>query len=157
MNYFLSNIRYRISLGKRFAVTPFLAFYSEHAHQVVDPVSDLNAGLFLSYRRNSLMLEAFFLYVRLTHSEQNKDIINRFEIKYTVRDVIFSGFVYLNNGYFDHKERIAVGFKAMFPEFKLFNALNTRSEITGSFGVHENPSTTNLSGVFLSLAFPFRL
>lgn len=157
MNYFLSNVRYRITLSNHFGISPFLAFYSEHAHQLVDPISDANAGLFFSYRRNSLTIEGFVLLVRLTHSEPNKDLINRFEIKYAFKSMTFSGFMFMNTSFFDTKERIAVGFRAVLPDFELFNKLTARTEITGSFKVHEDPVTTNLSGVFLSLAFPFRL
>jgi hypothetical protein len=157
MNYFLSNVRYKIDLTRHFGISPFLAFYSEHAHQIIDPISDLNAGLIFTYSLKFLTIEGFFLFVRLTHENPNKDVINRFEIKYAFKSIVLSGFAYINTGYFDEKESIAVGFRAVLPEVQLFDKLTARSEVTGSFRLHENPATTNLSGVFLSLAFPVYL
>ena len=157
MNYFLTNVRYKISLGKNFGISPFLAFYSEHAQQLFDPVSDANGGMIFSYRHKLITVEAFILFVRLTHSAREKDIINRFEIRCNLSSIVLSGFVYQNTGYFDGRERIAVGFKATLAELTLFNTVRTRSEVTGSFKIRENPETKNLDGVFLSLAFPFNL
>ena len=157
MNYFLTNVRYKISLGKNFGISPFLAFYSEHAQQLFDPVSDANGGMIFSYRHKLITVEAFILFVRLTHSVWEKDIINRFEIRCNLSSIVLSGFVYQNTGYFDGRERIAVGFKATLAELTLFNTVRTRSEVTGSFKIRENPETKNLDGVFLSLAFPFNL
>ena len=157
MNYFLSNVRYKINLTKRFGISPFLAFYSEQAYQLVDRVSDANGGMLFTYQQGSITIEAFTLFVRLTHNNSEKDIINRLEIRYTVRPIILSAFVYQNTSYFDNKERVAVGFKLILPGFKLFNKVTARSEVSGSFRVHENPETKNLNGVFLSLAFPFNL
>lgn len=157
MNYLLTNVRYKINITKKFAVSPFLAFYSEHAHELFDPVSDANGGMIFSFQHNSITLEAFALLVRLTHSNPEKDLINRFEIRYKVGSTALSGFVYQNTGYFDNRNRMAVGFKTILPEFKLFNKVRTRTEVTGSFKIHETPETKNLSGVFLSLTFPCAL
>lgn len=154
MNYFLTNVRYRISISKKFAISPFLAFYSEHSRQLIDPISDANGGMLFSLQHEGLTVEAFVLFVRLTHKHQEKDVINRFEIRYKFQSIVLSGFVYQNTSYFDNRERTAVGFKATLPEFRLQDKVRARSEITGSFRIHENPETTNLSGVFLSLAFP---
>ena len=157
MNYFLTNVRYRISLGKKFSVSPFLAFYSEHAQQLFDPISDANGGMIFSFQHKLITVEAFTLFVRLTHKTQEKDIINRFEIRYRLQSIVLSGFVFQNTSYFDDRERIAVGFKAILPELKLFNIVRARSEVTGSFKILENPETKNLSGVFLTLVFPLSL
>lgn len=46
MNYLLTNIRYKLNVTKKFSVTPFLAFYSEHAHRLFDKGSDANGGVF---------------------------------------------------------------------------------------------------------------
>jgi hypothetical protein len=154
MNYLLTNVRYKIGLGKKFGASPFLAFYSEHAQQLFDPISDMNGGMIFSFQHQALIVEAFVLLVRLTHSNPEKDIINRYEIRYKFPSIVLSGFVYQNTSYFDSKERTAIGFKVVLPEFKLFNKVRTRSEVTGSFKIRENPETGNLSGVFLSLAFP---
>ncbi len=157
MNYFLTNVRFKINFTKHFGVSPFLAFYSEHAHQLFDPVSDMNGGLLFSYRCNRLVIEAFFLAVRLTHPTIERDVINRFEIKYNFKFIVLSGFIYQNTSYFDSKRRLAVGFKTIFPKFTIFEKLAARSEVTGSFRIDENPATTNLNGVFLSLAFPLNI
>jgi hypothetical protein len=154
MNYWLTNVRYKFSLGKKFSVSPFLAFYSEHAQQFIDPVSDANGGMIFSFQHQALTMEAFVLFVRLTHEMPEKDMINRFEIRYKFPSVVLSGFVYQNTSYFDNRDRLAVGFKAILPEFKIFTMVRARSEVTGSFKIRENPETKNLSGVFLSLAFP---
>lgn len=154
MNYFLTNVRYKINLSKKFAISPFLAFYSEHAYQLVDPISDANAGMLFSYRRAPLAIEAFVLVVRLTHPPVQKDVIYRLEIRYDFKFVTFSGFLYQNADYFDNKQRLAVGFRALLPMFKILDKLSARSEVTGSFRIEENPKTPNLNGIFLSLAFP---
>lgn len=157
MNYFLSNVRYKINFTKRLGLSPFLAFYSEQAYQLVDRISDANGGMLFTYQHESMVIEAFILFVRLTHNNSEKDIINRLEIRYTLKPMVFSAFVYQNTSYFDNKERVAIGFKLTLPGFELFNKVAARSEITGSFRVHETPETKNLNGVFLSLAFPFNL
>jgi hypothetical protein len=157
MNYFLTNVRYKLNLTRKLAVSPFLAFYSEHAHQLFDPVSDANGGMIFSFQHKAITLEAFVLFVRLTHTHAEKDLINRFEIRYKAGAIVLSGFVYQNTSYFDTRKRLAVGFKAILPELKLFNHVRTRTEVTGSFKIQENPDTKNLSGVFLSLAFPLGL
>jgi hypothetical protein len=157
MNYFLTNVRYKLNLTGKLAVSPFLAFYSEHAHLLFDPVSDANGGMIFSFQHKAITVEAFVLFVRLTHTRAEKDLINRFEIRYKVGGMVLSGFVYQNTSYFDTRKRLAVGFKAILPELKLFNQVRTRTELTGSFKIHENPETKNLSGVFLSLAFPIGL
>jgi hypothetical protein len=154
MNYFLTNVRYKIALGKKLVVSPFIAFYSEHAQQIFDPVSDANGGMLFSLQHNAITAEAFVLFVRLTHKNPEKDMINRLEIRYRLQSVVLSGFVYQNTSYFDNKARVAVGFKIILPELRLFDKVRTRSEVTGSFKIRENPETKNLSGVFLSLAFP---
>ena len=157
MNYFLTNMRYKINLSKKFVVSPFLAFYSEHAHQLIDPISDANGGMLFTYQQKAITVEAFALFVRLTHKKSEMDIINRFEIKYKFDTMQFSAFVYQNTSYFDNKERLAVGFKLALPGFKIFKKLTARSEVTGSFKIKENPTTKNVSGVFLSLAFPLSI
>lgn len=154
MNYFLTNVRYRVKLSNTLRVSPFLAFYSEHAHQLIDPISDANAGMILAYQRGGLTIEAFGLLVRLTHPIPEKDIINRLEIKYSWKPMVVSLFVFQNTSYLDDKGRLAVGFKTLLPVFLIFNKIPTRSEVTGSFRIWEKPETKNLSGVFLSLAFP---
>ena len=154
MNYFLTNVRYKINITKEFGISPFLAFYSEHSHQVFDPVSDVNGGLLFTYQHNSITVEAFALFVRLTHKNSERDMINRFEIRYKLRFVVLSGFVYQNTGYFDDKRRIAVGFRAILPQFKVFSKIRARAEVTGSFKISEYPQTKIFNGVFLSLAFP---
>jgi hypothetical protein len=157
MNYFLTNVRYKLNVTGKLAVSPFLAFYSEHAHQVFDPVSDANGGMIFSFQHKAITVEAFVLFVRLTHAPAEKDLINRFEIRYKTGAIVLSGFVYQNTSYFDTRKRLAVGFKAILPELKLFNQVRTRTELTGSFKIIENPETQNLSGLFLSLAFPVGL
>ncbi len=157
MNYFLTNVRYKINLSKHFGISPFLAFYSEHAHQLIDPISDVNAGPILTYQQGFVTVEAFVLFVRLMHPTLEKDVIFRFEIKCVFKYIVISGFVYQNASYFDNKDRLAVGFRAVLPEFKIFNKLTARSEVTGSFKIQENPITRNFSGVFLSLAFPLKM
>jgi hypothetical protein len=157
MNYFLINARYKFNLTKKFSVSPFIAFYSEHAHQLFDIDSDANGGIIFIYQGDFLSVEVFPLLLRLTHSNSFKDVINRVEVKYKFQFITFSGFAYYNTPYFDNKERIAFGFKALLPEFKLFNKVNTRTDITGSFKIYENSETTNLNGVFLSLVFPLSI
>lgn len=157
MNYFLTNVRYKLNINHHLAITPFLAFYSEHAHKLIDPVSDANGGMIFSVQHHNLTVEAFVLFVRLTHPRAEKDIINRFEIRYKIGLTVLSGFVYQNTSYFDDKKRLAVGFKALLPEFRVFNTVRTRSEVTGSFKINEDPVTTTVSGVFLSLGFPLAL
>ena len=44
----------------------------------------------------SLTVEAFVLFVRLTHKNPEKDVINRFEIRYRFKSMSLSGFVYQN-------------------------------------------------------------
>lgn len=156
MNYLLTNVRYKINVTKNLGFSPFLAFYSEHSKQLIDPNSDANGGMIFSFQEGPITIEAFILFVRLTHTASMKDLINRFEIRYKFQSILFSGFVYQNTKYFDGRRRLAFGFKATFPEFKIFNVINARTELTGSFKIMENPETKNLSGVFLSLAFPFR-
>jgi hypothetical protein len=157
MNYLLTNVRYKFKLTKNFSVTPFLAFYSEHAHQLFDKGSDANGGMFFSYQRGFFTVELFALVLRLTHENALKDAINRLEIKWKFPLITFSGFVYHNSRYFDDKERLSLGFKALLPEFKLFNKVPARTDVTGSFKIYENAKSTVLSGVFLSVAFPFNL
>ena len=154
MNYLLTNVRYKFNITEHFGVSPFLAFYSEHAYQFIDPISDANSGMLFTYQNKGLTVEGFILIVRLTHKNGEKDLINRFEIRYKFQGVTFSGFVFQNTDYFDNRARVAIGFKVIMPEFKLFNKVIARAELTGSFKAYENPETTNLSGVFLSLAFP---
>lgn len=156
MNYLLTNVRYKINLWKHVSVSPFLAYYSEHAVQWVDPISDANGGIFLSYQPGSLSVEAFALVVRLTHEPEKKDLIYRFEVRYKLETMQFSVFVFHNTEYYDGKRRLAIGFRAVGPEFEIVGKLKARTEVTGSFKVAEKPETTNLSGVFLSLAFPFK-
>lgn len=157
MNYLLTNVRYKFNITPTIAISPFLAFYSEHAMQLVDPISDFNGGMIFSFQKNALSIEAFFLFVRLTHPSTQKDLINRFEIRYKLPSITLSGFVYQNTQYFDDRKRLALGFRATLPEFDVWKNVRARAEVTGSFKVMENPETSNLSGVFLSLAFPFRL
>ena len=154
MNYFLTNVRYKINITKEFGISPFLAFYSEHSQQVFDPVSDINGGMLFTYQHNSLTVEAFALFVRLTHTNFERDMINRFEVRYKLQFVVLSGFVYHNTGYFDDKSRMALGFRAILPPFKVFSKISARAEVTGSFKISEYPQTKIYSGVFLSLAFP---
>lgn len=156
MNYFLTNVRYKFSLTKSFSVSPFLAFYSEHAHQIFDPVSDANGGMLFTYQHGLFTVETFVLFVRLTHEKSEKDLINRFEIKYKIKSIAVSGLVYQNTDYFDERTRMAVGFKIILPEFQILHKVNARVEVTGSFKISENPESKNLSGVFLSLAVPIR-
>jgi hypothetical protein len=156
MNYFLTNIRYKISITKYFGFSPFLAFYSEHAHRLIDPISDFNSGIIFYFQHKALTLEAFFLAVRLTHPTIEKDLINRFEIRYKSNSFLISGFVFQNTEYFDSRKRLAVGFKIAMPELNLSERIKARTEVTGSFRVSENPETKNLNGIFLSLAFPVR-
>jgi hypothetical protein len=157
MNYLFTNIRYKIGLNKRFSITPFLAFYSEHANQLFDKGSDFNGGMLVSYQHKRIAVEAFALFLRLAGKETVMDAIKRFEIKFQLQRFAFSGLVFFNTGYLDNKQRLAAGFRALLPEFKLFDKLNARAELHSSFRLYENPETTNLNGVFLSLAFPFRL
>jgi hypothetical protein len=157
MNYLFTNVRYKIKLSKKFSVTPFLAFYSEHAHQLFDKGSDANGGMMFTYQRGTVTVEAFTLLLRLTSKETVMDAIERLEIKFKFQRFTFSTLMFYNTGYLDGKERLAAGFRALLPEFTLFKNLNARAEVHGSFRVFENPETTNLNGVFLSLAFPIRL
>jgi hypothetical protein len=154
MNYFLMNVRYKFSLTKNFGVSPFLAWYSEHAHDLIDPISDANGGVLFSYQHRFLTIEMFFLLVRVSHRFPEKDNINRLEIKCNLKPITISGFVYQNTAYFDGRERLAFGVKMVFPEIPFFWKVKARSEVMGSFLIHENPETSNVSGVFLSLAFP---
>ncbi len=156
MNYLLTNVRYKLSLKDRFHISPFLAFYSEQTQQLIDPISDFNGGMIFSWQQGRLTLEAFTLLVRLTHEATRKDLINRFEVRYTWPSLVFSAFAYHNTGLLDHKKRLALGFKATLPAFVVFQSLHARAEITGSFKLTETPETNNLNGVFLSLAFPFK-
>jgi hypothetical protein len=156
MNYLLTNVRYKINITKQVSISPFLAFYSEHAYQLIDSISDFNGGMIFSFQQGALTIEAFFLLVRLTHETAYKDLINRFEIRYKLPTVLLSGFVFQNTDYFDGKKRLALGFKATLPEFKLMKDVTARAEVTGSFKISEKPETKNVNGVFLSLAFPLR-
>jgi hypothetical protein len=156
MNYFFVNARYKFNVTKKLSVTPFIAFYSEHAHQFFDVGSDANGGALFGYQHNSFSIEAFALFVRLTHKNSVMDAINRLEAKYRFQHITLSGFVYHNAAYFDNKERVCIGFKLLMPEFKVFKKVNARTEFTGSFKIYELPKTAALSGVFLSLAFPLR-
>jgi hypothetical protein len=156
MNYLFTNIRYKINLARPFSVTPFLAFYSEHAHQVFDKGSDANGGMMVTYQQGGVTVEAFALLLRLTSKETVMDAIKRLEVKFRFQRFVFSGLMFYNTGYLDNKERLAIGFRALLPEFTVFKNLNARAEIHGSFRVFENPETRNLNGVFLSLAFPIR-
>jgi hypothetical protein len=154
MNYFFINVRYRLSLTRKLSMSPFMAFYSEHAHQLFDRGSDANAGMLLSLEHKRMRIEAFALFVRITHAADAKDAINRLEVKYNLRYLTVSGFVYHNARYFDSRERVCIGFKVAMPEFPIANNLRARSDITGSFKAYEYPKTSTLSGVFLSLVLP---
>lgn len=112
---------------------------------------------FFSYQHGFFTVELFALVLRLTHDNAAKDAINRLEIKCKFPWVTLSGFVYHNSRYFDDKERLSLGFKAVLPEFKLFNKVRARTDVTGSFKIYESSKSSVLSGVFLSLAFPFNL
>jgi hypothetical protein len=113
--------------------------------------------MIFTYQHKFLTIEAFALFVRLTHQNTSMDAINRLEIKCKFPVITLSGFIYHNTKYFDDRERVCLGFKVLFPEVKLFDKVRARTDITGSFKVYETPKTTTLSGVFLSLAFPFSL
>jgi hypothetical protein len=156
MNYLFTNVRYKINVTKHLGFSPFLAYYSEHAHQLFDPISDFNGGMIFSFQRGPLTIELFTLLVRLTHKTTEKDLINRLEIRYKLQSILVSGFVFQNTEYFDKRRRSAIGFKVMLPEFKILNKINARTEVTGSYKIAENPETKNLNGIFLSLAFPIR-
>jgi hypothetical protein len=143
MNYFFINARYKLKLTEKFSVSPFIAFYSEHAHQLFDIGSDANGGMLFTYQHNSFSVEAFALFVRLTHQNSSMDAVHRFEIKYKFPLMTLSAFVYHNTKYLDDRERVCVGFKALLPEFKLFNKLPARTDVSGSFKVYENPKTTS--------------
>lgn len=156
MNYLLTNVRYRINLTRQLSVSPFLAYYSEHAHRLIDPISDFNSGLFATLQHGRLTVESFVLLVRLRHETARKDLISRLEIRYKTPGLIFSGLLFHNSDYFDTKRRLAIGFKMTLPEVYLTNSIKARTEVTGSFRISESPETKNLNGVFLSLAFPLR-
>jgi hypothetical protein len=156
MNYLLTNVRYKVNLTGSLSVSPFLAFYSEHTQQLIDPISDFNGGMILSLQKGAFTFEAFALLVRLTHEAAQKDLINRFEVRYKGSSTLFSGFVFQNTAILDGRRRLALGFRATLPEFELWRSSKARAEVTGSFKLTEYPETKNLSGVFLSLAFPFK-
>ncbi len=155
MNYFLTNVRYKISLTRKLYVSPFLAFYSEHTQQLFDPVSDANGGMLFTFQQGFLTVEVFALMVRLTHSQTQQDFINRFELRYNLERIVFSIFMYQNTEYFDGKKSLALGFKTTLPEFKIANKVNARAEVTGSFKIQDSPEKKNVSGVFLFLEFTF--
>ena len=154
MNYFFINVRYKLNITRYFSISPFLAFYSEHAHQLFDVGSDANAGMLVSWQQDLLSIEAFALFVRITHEKPAKDAINRLEVKYKLQHLTVSGFVFHNARYFDSRERVCVGFRVTSPDFPVFKNLHARSDITGSFKAYEYPETPSLSGVFLSLVLP---
>lgn len=156
MNYLFTNVRYKLRVTKHLGVSPFLAFYSEHAHQLFDPISDFNGGIIFSFQHGPLSIEVFTLWVRLTHPATEKDLLNRFEIRFKGQSILVSGFVFQNTEYFDQRRRSAIGFKIMLPEVNVLTKITTRTEVTGSFEISEHPETKNLSGIFLSLAFPIR-
>ena len=157
MNYLLVNARYKINLNKRFSVSPFLAFYSEHVHQFIDDGSDANGGMFFTFQNRSFTAEVFALIVRLTHRSHLKEAINRVEVKWKIQSMTLSGFLFHNARYFDEDERISIGFRMAFPEFTILNTVAARTDVTGSFIVYDSPNTRGLSGVFLSLVFPVKI
>lgn len=157
MNYFLVNARYKLRVSRTLSVTPFMAFYSEHAQELFDPGADANGGMFFTWSNQRFTVEAFALIVRLTHEQSMKDAINRLEVKWKLRSATLSGFVYHNARYFDDDERVCLGFRLMLPEFTIFSKVNLRTDITGSFKIYEHPHTSGLNGVFLSLVMPMKL
>jgi hypothetical protein len=157
MNYFLVNARYKLRLSRTLSVSPFMAFYSEHTKELFDPGADANGGMFFTWNNHHLTIEAFALIVRLTHEQSMKEAINRLEVKWKLRSVTLSGFVYHNTRYFDDDERLCLGFRLMLPEFAIFNKVNLRTDVTGSFKIYEHPHTSGLNGVFLSLVMPLKL
>jgi hypothetical protein len=157
MNFLLMNVRYKIRLTRVLSISPFLAFYSEHKQRFIDEGSDANGGVFLTFEHSNFTLEGFVLIVRLTHERQMKEAFNRLEVKWKLRTMTLSGFVFHNTQYFDSDERICLGFRIMLPEIILYRGLRARTDITSSFKVYETPETSSLSGVFLSLAFPIRI
>jgi hypothetical protein len=157
MNYFLANARYKVRLSKKISMSPFLAFYSEHAHKLLDTGADANGGMLLTFNDKRLMIEAFALIVRLTHERKAKEAINRLEVKWKFRSFALSGFVYHNARYFDEDERLSLGFRLILPELAISKNISLRTDVTGSFKVYDYPKSSGLNGVFLSLAAPVKL
>jgi hypothetical protein len=156
MNYFLANARYKVRLSKKMSMSPFLAFYSEHAHKLFDTGADANGGMLLTFNDKRLMIEAFALIVRLTHERKAKEAINRLEVKWKFRSFAVSGFVYHNARYFDEDERVCLGFRLILPEFVISESLSLRTDVTGSFKIYDHPKSSALNGVFLSLLMPVK-
>jgi hypothetical protein len=157
MNYLLINARYKLNLTRTLSVSPFLAFYSEHTNRFIDKGADANGGMFFTFQNRSFTVEAFALIVRLTHESHLKEAINRVEIKWKSPSITLSAFVYHNARYFDEDERISIGFRAALPEFKIFDTVSARTDLTGSFKVYDYPESKSLNGVFLSLVFPVKI